>query len=104
MFCEAVEITLKFQLKRGDSEVDNLFKTIENITNIKYAEIDRFKQTVQANLPKTTALLEEALVVSGSFAGLENKYKEVYHDRYAIILIRTWQNVKIKTYFNFLFL
>lgn len=77
-FCEVVlSQLLKFQLKRGDSEVDNLFKTIENITDIKYTKIDRFKQAVQTNLPRTNALLEEALEISGSFAGLENKYKEV---------------------------
>lgn len=66
-----------FQLKRGETEVDNLFKVIEDITDIKDTEIDRFKQTVDQVLPQTNNELQQAIRVCERFADVEKKYKEV---------------------------
>ena len=66
-----------FQQKRKDTEVDNLFKTIENITDIKDTEVDRFKQAVDQVLPETNNELQQALTVCSRFSDVENKYKEV---------------------------
>ncbi|RZB40718.1 transmembrane protein 199, partial [Asbolus verrucosus] len=61
---------------RGDREVDYLFKVIENITDIKDTEINRFKEVVNLILPKTHKKLQQALTVCNRFAEVEQKYKE----------------------------
>ncbi|XP_063928789.1 biogenesis of lysosome-related organelles complex 1 subunit 5 [Zophobas morio] len=66
----------EFEQKRKDTEVDNLFKTIENITDIKDTEVDRFKQAVDQVLPETNNELQQALTVCSRFSDVENKYKE----------------------------
>jgi flagellar hook-basal body complex protein FliE len=56
--------------------VDYLFKAIENITDIKDTEVDRFKQAVDQALPETNNELQKALTVCNQFVDVENKYKE----------------------------
>lgn len=67
----------KFQKKRGDTEVDNLFKIIENITDIKDADIDRFKQAIDQIFPEANQNLKQAENICEQFSELEDKYKNV---------------------------
>jgi hypothetical protein len=66
----------EFEQKRNDTEVDYLFKAIENITDIKDTEVDRFKQAVDQALPETNNELQKVLTVCNQFVDVENKYKE----------------------------
>ncbi|KAJ8923773.1 hypothetical protein NQ315_010355 [Exocentrus adspersus] len=66
----------EFEQKRGDKEVDNLFLVIENITEIKDTEIERFKQIGEQTLCKANEDLEEALRVCNQFSRLEDTYKQ----------------------------
>lgn len=65
---------LRFQQKRKDTEVDNLFKAIEVITEIKDTEIDRLKQAA-IQIDKINESLEIAVQLSDNFTKLEEKYK-----------------------------
>ncbi|KAJ8940140.1 hypothetical protein NQ314_010807, partial [Rhamnusium bicolor] len=66
----------EFEQKRGDREVDDLFRVIENITEIRDTEIDRCKQVGNQTLPKARDDLEQALNICSRFADLEEKYKQ----------------------------
>jgi hypothetical protein len=75
--CGEISFMLQeFEQKRNDTEVDYLFKAIENITDIKDTEVDRFKQAVDQALPETNNELQKALTVCNQFVDVENKYKE----------------------------
>ncbi|XP_057671960.1 biogenesis of lysosome-related organelles complex 1 subunit 5-like isoform X3 [Diorhabda carinulata] len=65
----------EFEQKRNDKEVDNLFRTIEDITDIKDTEIDRFKQT-EDHVKKLNENLEKALDICSKLSDLEDIYKQ----------------------------
>ncbi|CAH1103117.1 unnamed protein product [Psylliodes chrysocephalus] len=70
-----IAFTLReFEQKRKDTEVDNLFKAIEVITEIKDTEIDRLKQAA-IQIDKINESLEIAVQLSDNFTKLEEKYK-----------------------------
>ncbi|XP_018578868.1 biogenesis of lysosome-related organelles complex 1 subunit 5 isoform X2 [Anoplophora glabripennis] len=66
----------EFEQKRGDREVDNLFRVIENITEIKDTEIERCKQVGDQALNKANIDLAQALDICSCFGGLEETYKQ----------------------------
>lgn len=65
----------EFEQKRNDREVDNLFRTIEDITDIKDTEIDRFKQTAN-HVENLNENLEKALDICINISELEEIYKQ----------------------------
>lgn len=71
------QISILFQKKRQDREVDNLFRVIENITEIKDTEIERCKLVGNQTLNKANADLEKALDICSHFGELEETYKQV---------------------------
>lgn len=66
-----------FQVKRGDSEVDNLFKSIENIMDIKETQVNRLSEVVNEQVVDATQKLSEAIKLCDHFADLEEKYLQV---------------------------
>ncbi|CAG9855129.1 unnamed protein product [Phyllotreta striolata] len=68
-------ILREFEEKRKDEEVDNLFKTIECITEIKDTEIEQFKQAGK-QLEHINERLDQVLCLSDKFCELEEKYKQ----------------------------
>lgn len=63
----------EFEEKRGDAEVDNLFNTIENITDIKDTHIDQLKETINESLIESNRQLSEALQLCDQFSTLQEK-------------------------------
>ncbi|XP_050519430.1 biogenesis of lysosome-related organelles complex 1 subunit 5 isoform X2 [Diabrotica virgifera virgifera] len=64
-----------FEQRRKDKEVDNLFKAIEEITEIKDTEIEKLKQAEKLT-DKINDNLEEALRICDKFSELEETYKQ----------------------------
>ncbi|XP_028133495.1 uncharacterized protein LOC114328742 isoform X3 [Diabrotica virgifera virgifera] len=65
----------RFSQRRKDKEVDNLFKAIEEITEIKDTEIEKLKQAEKLT-DKINDNLEEALRICDKFSELEETYKQ----------------------------
>ncbi|CAG9759536.1 unnamed protein product [Ceutorhynchus assimilis] len=70
-----INFTLKeFETKRSDSEVDNLFKSIENITDIKDTQINSLSEIVNEKVVDTNQYLNEALKLCREFGDLEKTF------------------------------
>ncbi|KAF7286990.1 biogenesis of lysosome-related organelles complex 1 subunit 5 [Rhynchophorus ferrugineus] len=69
-----INFTLKeFEEKRGDNEVDNLFKTIENLTDIKDTHINQLKDNVNESVIESNRQLSEALQVCNNLSKLQDE-------------------------------
>lgn len=51
----------EFEEKRGDREVEQLFRALELTTEIKQAQVEKVVEASDANLPRTIADIEVAL-------------------------------------------
>ncbi|XP_060537228.1 biogenesis of lysosome-related organelles complex 1 subunit 5 [Cylas formicarius] len=68
-------ILKEFELKRGDQEVDSLFRTLENIAEIKDSQIDQLKEA-NVRLWETNQNLREAVNLTKKLNELEDLYKQ----------------------------
>lgn len=65
------------QLRRGDSEVDNLFKSLESITDIKDTQINRLIEIASEKNVEANQQLSKALKLCGQVPELEQKYTDL---------------------------
>ncbi|XP_072945653.1 biogenesis of lysosome-related organelles complex 1 subunit 5 [Epargyreus clarus] len=54
----------EFEEKRGDREVENLFKILENLTDIKDTQVERINKCSKAAIPVLSEKLQQALQLS----------------------------------------
>ncbi|XP_050313827.1 biogenesis of lysosome-related organelles complex 1 subunit 5 [Anthonomus grandis grandis] len=72
-----IDFLLKeFESKRKDIEVDSIFKTIENITDIKNTQINNLNEIVNEKAIDSNQKLSESLNICNQFMELENIYAE----------------------------
>lgn len=67
-----------FQEKRGDTEIDNLFKSIEVITDIKDTQINRLIESGNEKAVVANQQLSEALKLYKDFVELEERSSQVH--------------------------
>lgn len=63
----------EFEEKRGDTEIDNLFKSIEIITDIKDTQINRLIESGNEKAVVANQQLSEALKLCNDFVELEER-------------------------------
>ncbi|XP_066155539.1 biogenesis of lysosome-related organelles complex 1 subunit 5 [Euwallacea fornicatus] len=72
-----INFTLReFEEKRGDSEVDNLFKSVETLTDINDTQIYRLRELAYGNIIDANSQLNEALTLCANFPILEESFKQ----------------------------
>ncbi|ENN81200.1 biogenesis of lysosome-related organelles complex 1 subunit 5 [Dendroctonus ponderosae] len=67
----------EFELRRGDSEVDNLFKSLESITDIKDTQINRLIEIASEKNVEANQQLSKALNLCSQLPELEQKYTDL---------------------------
>lgn len=66
----------EFEGNRGDSEVDNLFSAIENITEIKESAIDRLKGAINETATGIRSNLEDISKYNEKIKEIDAKYQQ----------------------------
>ncbi|KAK3871021.1 hypothetical protein Pcinc_023817 [Petrolisthes cinctipes] len=64
----------EFEVKRGDREVEQLFRSLELITEIKEGQIEKIVGSSDDNLPRTTADVQVALHMCEDTLDTEKKF------------------------------
>lgn len=62
---------------RGDSEVDNLFSAIENITDIKESGIEKLKGAINETATEIKSNLEQISNFNEKIKEIDEKYQQV---------------------------
>ncbi|XP_066247180.1 biogenesis of lysosome-related organelles complex 1 subunit 5, partial [Euwallacea similis] len=69
-------ILREFEEKRGDSEVDNLFKSVETLTDINDTQIYRLRELAYGKIVDANIQLNEALTLCANFPILEESFNQ----------------------------
>lgn len=72
-----IQFTLReYEQKRSDKEVEHLFSLLEQIADLKVAQINRLEESVALTLPHTETKAREGLIICDSIAELEQAYAQ----------------------------
>ncbi|KAK6618070.1 hypothetical protein RUM44_002512 [Polyplax serrata] len=66
----------EFEEKRGDKEVERLFETLQNLTEIRYTQLDRIKLQGETNLETLKKQVDESTSMLNRILEREGSYKE----------------------------
>ncbi|KAL7647049.1 UNVERIFIED_CONTAM: hypothetical protein RMT77_002306 [Armadillidium vulgare] len=77
---EIANFKREFEQKRGDKEVEELFKALEHTTEIKQVRFEKVVEACDANLPRTIADIQVALRMCEDTLKVEDKFKAINYD------------------------
>ncbi|KAK6619674.1 hypothetical protein RUM43_012431 [Polyplax serrata] len=89
----------EFEEKRGDKEVERLFETLQNLTEIRYTQLDKIKlqgetnlETLKKQVDESTSMLNRILEREGSY---KEKFLHAFLEKNAFIYIKVFYRIQI---------